>query len=280
MLKQILHNDWTVLPVGDLAEVPAGLRDVSVPARVPGCVHTDLMRAGKIDDPYRDFNEHKLQWIGLTDWQYRTTFDADAKLFDHERIDLVCDGLDTVATIELNGTRVARTENTHRGYRFDVRSALKHGRNELVITFASPVKFAMAMRERLGARPYVNGMAGPFNFIRKMACNFGWDWGPALPTCGIWKGMRLEGWSIARFNSAGYDVLRISENKARLSVRYQLEFAQGRSPEGVWVRAVAMRRDEHPTFPPYKFEFTKHDSSSLHVEISHPQRWWPRGYGQ
>src|SRR2546423_8163376 len=54
------------------------------------------------------------------------------------------------------------------------------------------------MRENLGLRPYVNGPAGPFNFIRKMAANFGWDWGPGLPTCGIWRGIRLEGWSVAR----------------------------------------------------------------------------------
>ena len=135
-------------------------------------------------------NEFKCRWIGHTAWQYRTTFDADAKLFDHERIDLVCDGLDTVATIELNGTLVAQTQSMHRGYRFDVRPSLRRGRNELVITFASPVKYALAMREKLGSRPYVNGPGGPFNFIRKMACNFGWDWGPALPTCGIWRGTR------------------------------------------------------------------------------------------
>ena len=63
------------------------------------------------------------------------------------------------------------------------------------MTFTSAVKYAFGMREKLGSRPWVNGAGGPFNFIRKMACNFGWDWGPVLVTCGIWKGVRLEGWS-------------------------------------------------------------------------------------
>src|SRR4051794_15381122 len=108
MQKQILHTNWTVRAVGDLAEAPANCRDAIIPANVPGCVHTDLMGAALIDDPYRDLNEFKVRWIGDVAWQYRTTFDADAKLFDHERIDLVADGLDTVATIELNGTLVAQ----------------------------------------------------------------------------------------------------------------------------------------------------------------------------
>src|SRR6266496_5020194 len=153
MLKQSLHQDWTVRAVGDLSEVPAPLRGSALPARVPGCIHTDLLRAGKIDDPYLDLNEFKTLWIGHTDWEYRTSFDADAKLFDHERIDLVADGLDTVATIYLNDQLVAQTANMHRGYRFDVRSLLRRGLNTLAITFASPVKYAQAMRQQLGPCP-------------------------------------------------------------------------------------------------------------------------------
>ncbi|HEV2294959.1 MAG TPA: hypothetical protein VGR35_13985 [Tepidisphaeraceae bacterium] len=217
MIKQTLHESWTVRAVGDLSQVPPPLRGSAVPARVPGCVHTDLLRAGKIDDPYRDLNEFSVRWIGHTDWEYRTTFDADEKLFDHERIDLVCDGLDTVATIVLNGQEVARTQNMHRRYRFDVRSLLRRGPNELVITFGSPVKYADAMREKLKPRPYVNGPAGAFNFIRKMACNFGWDWGPALPTSGIWRGIRLEGWSHLRMTGMRH-IMDSCTNAVRLSI--------------------------------------------------------------
>src|SRR3954464_13364112 len=153
MFKQPLHDHWTVRAVGDQSDVPEPLRGLAIPATVPGCVHTDLLRAGKIPDPYRDLNEFQTRWIGHTDWQYTTTFDADDKLFDHERIDLACDGLDPVARIELNGMLVAETQNMHRGYRFDVRPSLRRGRNELRITFASPVKYARATREKLGSRP-------------------------------------------------------------------------------------------------------------------------------
>src|SRR5689334_11915870 len=123
MLKQILHENWSARAVGDLSELPSALRGEAFAANVPGCVHTDLLRAGKIPDPYEGLNEYALQWIGKTDWEYRTTFNADAALFDHERIDLCFDGLDTVATIELNGAVIGQTQNMHRSFRFDVRSS-------------------------------------------------------------------------------------------------------------------------------------------------------------
>src|ERR1700743_1655422 len=118
MIKQNIHENWTVRALSNFDEIPSNIRDVTIPAKGPGCVHTDLMRAGLIDDPYFGQNELKLKWIGDTDWQYRTTFDADAKLFDQERIDLVCDGLDTIATIELNGSQIAQKQNKQRGYPF------------------------------------------------------------------------------------------------------------------------------------------------------------------
>jgi beta-mannosidase len=222
MLKQHLHENWTVRATGNLAQIPPSLRNVTIPARVPGCVHTDLLRAGLIPDPYRDFNEHQLQWIGETDWQYTLVFEANDELFEHERIDLVCDGLDTVATIELNGQHIAKTENMFRGYRFDVRGALKRGSNELSITFTSPVRYVERMRDTLGERPYVGGRSGAFPFIRKMACNFGWDWGPALTTCGIWRGIRLEAWSQIRIAT----VRTFSEFRScELAVEVDYEFA-------------------------------------------------------
>ncbi len=275
MIKQPLHANWTVRAVGDMSDVPAELRGVVVPARVPGCVHTDLLRAGKIEDPYVDLNEFKVRWIGHVDWEYGTSFDADAELFDHERIDLVCDGLDTVATIELNGSKIAATQNMHRGYRFDVRPSLRRGSNELRITFASPVKYAHAMRQRLGPRPYVNGPGGPFNFIRKMACNFGWDWGPALPTCGIWRGIRLEGWSEARICSISFHVSKIESDFVE-SVA-DVEFERAPSAQSKDVHVIVELLAGEPLVGSVK---TKENSASATIRIREPRLWWPVGHGE
>ena len=168
-----LHDGWTLHP-GEVHDVPA---------TVPGCVHTDLLAAGLIDDPYIDDNEAMQDWIGRTDWTYRTTFSWLPK--DHARTDLVCDGLDTITTIVVNGSTVGHTANMHRRYRFDVTDLLVAGGNTLEITFTSPYEFAEQLRAKMGPRP--GAYDEPYQFIRKMACNFGWDWGPDTATAGIWR---------------------------------------------------------------------------------------------
>lgn len=192
-----VEKGWSVKAVGGDA-VPVGLRDRAVPASVPGCVTTDLLAAGLIPDPYLDGNETELAWIGLTDWCFATAFELEA-IDGGERVDLVCEGLDTVAAVRCNGTVVARTANMHRGYRVDLRSTAVAGRNELTVTFDAPVPAAERLSEQLGRRPHV--IRHPFNAIRKMACSYGWDWGPDLASSGIWRPIAIERWRTARLAS-------------------------------------------------------------------------------
>ena len=110
------------------------------------------------------------------------------------------EGLDTVATVTLNGSELGRTKNQHRSYRFDLRSTIRARGNELVVDFQSPLRAARASEERIGAKPLVAD-ALPYNALRKMACNFGWDWGPTLTTSGIWKPISVHQWSTARIAS-------------------------------------------------------------------------------
>jgi beta-mannosidase len=164
--------------------------DVDLPATVPGCVHTDLLAAGRIPDPFLDDNELAVAWVGRQDWTYSRDIAWDGP--DCDRVDLVFEGLDTVARIELDGTVVGETRNMHRTYRFDVTG--RSGR--LGVHFTSAYAEAERVREQLGQRP--NAYPEPFQFIRKMAASFGWDWGPTLVTAGMWRPVRLEGWSTAR----------------------------------------------------------------------------------
>ncbi|GAA4903779.1 beta-mannosidase [Stackebrandtia albiflava] len=187
-----LHTGWTCHPVAG----PARDRDIpaSIPATVPGCVHTDLLAAGLIDDPYRDANEETQRWIGRSDWEYRCEFDWPGTT--HEYAELACDGLDTVAELWLNGEPLGRTADMHRRHRFDVRRLLTPGRNRLVIRFTSAYTYAEAQRDRLG--DLSNAYDEPFQFIRKMASSFGWDWGPTTVTAGIWRPIRIESWTGPR----------------------------------------------------------------------------------
>jgi beta-mannosidase len=141
---------------------------------VPGEVHTDLMAAGVIPDVFDGANESASAWVGRTDWTYRARFTWEPD--GGARQELVAEGLDTIATVTLNGVELGRTANQHRTYRFDVTTALVAGENELVIVFAAPVDAAERRSAELGPRPHVNHH--PYNAIRKTASNFGWDWGP------------------------------------------------------------------------------------------------------
>ncbi|NJN54218.1 MAG: hypothetical protein HC804_05335 [Anaerolineae bacterium] len=172
----------------------------TIPATVPGCVHTDLLAAGHIPDPYYRDNETRLQWIGETDWSYRRTFAMPAEFLAHERVLLHCAGLDTLATITINGHTFAQTDNQFRTWEFDVKNVLQTGENEIVVEFAAPLPYGRA-REKEHSLPAwginVDKLPGG-NWLRKSPCNYGWDWGPMLTTSGIWRNIELLAYNTAR----------------------------------------------------------------------------------
>lgn len=204
MHRTDLRRGWNVRAIGGDR---SGLAPGRYPAEVPGCVHTDLMTAGVIPDPYLDGNEAALRWMYDVDWRYAITLDPnDLDLQPPgpgERIDLIFEGIDTVGTVRAgSGARLAkielgRTYNMHRSYRFDVSSQLSGEPLELEVDLDSATAYAERERARLGDRPNAL-LNAPFNFIRKMACSFGWDWGPDLRTAGLWRPVRLERWRLAR----------------------------------------------------------------------------------
>ncbi len=260
-----LHDGWTTRVIR--GDAPPEVASTVVSATVPGCVHTDLLAAELIPDPYLDRNEELVQWVGRCDWRYETAFDWSGTA--EERTDLVLDGLDTVATVELNGAVVARTENMHRSYRVDVRDAVHAGENRLVVTFESPVRFADRRSEELGRRPHVNHH--PYNAIRKMACNFGWDWGPDLATCGIWKPVAIEAWSTARL--AGVRPLAtVEDGRGVVRVHVDVERAGDETGE-LQVTARVGEVSAVGTVP------AGSTSALVEVVVESPRLWWPHGYG-
>ena len=160
----------------------------------------------------------------------------------------------------------------HRSYRFDVRSAVRAGTNTLRIRFASALAYAEGQSARLGSRPAA--YSEPFNFIRKMACNFGWDWGPTLVTAGIWQPIGLDAWSVARLRQrpAARDGRR---DDGMVDVRVDVERAgaRGRSIVSRPVSAaVAGRASTVPAGAVRRRFMLRRRRTSA--------RWWPRGYGE
>ncbi|HEX6344191.1 glycoside hydrolase family 2 protein [Umezawaea sp.] len=259
MIHQTLHDGWHLSAVS--GDVPEAVRGVSVPAEVPGSTHLDLLAAGLIPDPYLDRAEEELAWVHRADWRYALAFDADAPA-DGERVDLVFDGLDTVAEVELNGVPLGSVRNMHRGYRFDVRDVLRAGSNDLVVTFRSALAHAEEVEAELGWRDHA--YPHPFNMVRKMACSFGWDWGPDLQTAGIWKPVRLERWSTARL--ASVRPLVTVDGEGRVEVRVDVEGGE----DLVLVATVAGRSERVRV---------DGGAAAVTVVVPDPELWWPVGYG-
>ena len=183
--KQIISTNWVASLASGNSPIELPKR---IPATVPGSIHTDLMAQGLIADPFLDDNERLLSWIGYCDWDYDCEFDWAPT--DKKFTELVFEGVDTVASIYLNGTSLGEVANQHRSYRYEVQHLLKQGKNQLKVKFSSPIRYADRMSLEYGYRPHVNHH--PYNSVRKMAANFGWDWGIDTSTSGLWKPVYLE----------------------------------------------------------------------------------------
>ncbi|QNP65873.1 glycoside hydrolase family 2 protein [Streptomyces genisteinicus] len=233
----------------------------SLPAAVPGCVHTDLLAAGLIEDPYIGEREKEVAWIGRRDWTYRTDV---AHGSTHERTDLVFEGLDTAARITFGGRELGTTRNMHRAYRFDV-TGLTGG---LEVHFTSAYDEAEAVRQVTGSRP--NVYPEPSQYIRKMACNFGWDWGPTLVTAGIWRPARLEHWSVARVASVR-PLVTVEDGTGRVEVRLAVERTATGAGRALTARAAVDGRTAEVSFDG--------DEAVILLDVPGARLWWPRGYG-
>ncbi|MGH7920699.1 MAG: glycoside hydrolase family 2 protein [Candidatus Dormibacteraceae bacterium] len=267
MQRVEISNGWTLTLEGDLC--PPHLPRL-IPAEVPGTVHTDLLAAGLIQDPFTDRNEDELRWIGRAGAIYDVDFDLPRGA--DERVDLVFDGLDTIATIELNGSRLGKTRNQHRSYRFDVRRLLRSPTNHLRVAFEPALTYAVEAQRRLGEMPSV-GNPYPYNAIRKMASNFGWDWGPPLITAGIWRPAAVERWSRGRIDS----LLPRAHADGTITIEVRVERAKA-GAEALEARVTLTDPNGRTVLiasTPVLGQVAR-----VEAKLDAPELWWPRGYGE
>ncbi|MCR4924747.1 MAG: glycoside hydrolase family 2 protein, partial [Clostridiales bacterium] len=135
-------------------------KDEWIDAIVPGCNYTDLMNAGKIEDPFISMNEKDAYWVAEKDWEYKKTFEVTEKELQNQKIFLNFDMLDTICDIYLNDELLGKGENCHIKYTFDVKDMLKEGENDIRIVFYSPVNYVKERYENEKTPPNCNGQNG------------------------------------------------------------------------------------------------------------------------
>jgi beta-mannosidase len=263
-----LNSGWTFRQAG---------KDEWHKASVPGSVHTDLLANRLIEDPFYRDNEPKLQWIGKTDWEYRTTFDVPADVLRRRNVELVFDGLDTYATVYLNERAVLEADNMFRTWRVDAKAGLKAGANTLRIVFRSPINEVLPRMKALGYElPASNDQGEKTSpHTRKAPYQFGWDWGPRFVTCGVWKPARLEAWDDARLASLHVLQNHLDKDAAQLTAEVEVESSGA-------THAVVLVEDPSDKRVAARQTFKLSPGTNrfaLKLSVPSPQLWWPAGLG-
>ncbi|MEQ7874478.1 glycoside hydrolase family 2 protein [Sphingomonas sp. ASV193] len=283
-----LDRGWQVrIDPADKAMVaahPAAARWLT--AIVPGTVQQDLIRARIVPDPFLGTNEAAIQWAGLTDWQYRTTLTIDPASLRRDHLDLVFDGLDTFATVRVNGRALLSVDNAHRRCRADAKPLLHAGANVIEIDFASPIRKLQPM-VLATASPLPGEYDSAFGdepkgkqtspYIRKPKYHYGWDWGPRIVAIGPWRDVRLEAWDSARLDRALVDQEAVSAAEARLTVRATVVADAPREADV----AVEVTGPDGRRWSAARRAALVAGSNivSLPLTIDRPRLWQPAGYG-
>jgi len=249
---------------------------------VPGDVHRALMAAGRIEDPFYDRNEEGCAWIEDQEWWYRTRFRGpEESLRPDERLRLVFCGLDTFATVWLNGEQIGRHANMFREAVFDVGSKVRFSEeNSLAVLFDRPL-------DHVGEEhPDQWGRNPERVFMRKAQFGFGWDWGPRLPTVGIWRPVNLRRERRAAIAGVHFHTLNLDADgeRAALAVRIEAErFAERFAGEGPVAVAIALRDPDGEPVAEHTMVLEgegPHLAGTAYMTVEKPRLWWTHDLGE
>ncbi len=242
--------------------------------QVPGDVHSSLITAGIIPDPYIGRNEYDVRWVAEQDWIATREFDWAGEGQWHLDIDY----LDTVSEIKINGKSVLKADNCFRRYQPEVTKALRRGQNKIEIRFFSNVKESA---KRQAAQPYyvpysTNNCPIPdSNMLRKPACHYGWDWNLAILPFGAYGRLRLIKEKPGLYcHGIRFEQVHLPNGKVKLD--FNVYLANGVSGKSYHLKAAIGNEAKLVHFkldsPWHVAEFT--------FEIDKPKLWWPAGSGE
>jgi beta-mannosidase len=270
----LLHQHWQFRPVFSKDKIARQNLKIKhwQPATVPGTVHTDLLKCGQIPDPFYSDNEDKLSWICKNNWQYRSHFNLPPD-FDLARpIYIVFEGMDTFAAISLNDRILGNTENMFRTYRWEISQYVKVKKNTLSIVFTNP--FKVYEQIRCDKNTAFNSEWEPRVYLRKAQYSFGWDWGPAIPTMGIWRPVYLEQNAGIKVKSVRFITTGIRNNQAGVKVMVDCEGESDR------LSAIKIMLANQKGAIEQYISSTGQSPYTAELVIPDPLLWWPHGMGK
>lgn len=240
----------------------------SIPAGVPGDVHLDLREAGIIPDLYYGMNLDHVRWIEEKDWYYKNEFKIPES-FKGKKLFLIFHGLDTFATVWLNGQLVGSINNMFLSLKIDITSSVRFdSQNELYVRLASPAYSIEIDRD------HCENWTPQRVFARKAQMSFGWDIAPRLITIGIWRPVEFVALEEGYIDNLYIHTLSINNGSASVRIQGQCYWFGETASAGVIKGSIGDTA----------FEFNLDLSHGVNdfvkdIIINNPILWWPRGYG-
>ncbi|XP_040333245.1 beta-mannosidase isoform X3 [Herpailurus yagouaroundi] len=266
--------------------IRSGNGSLELPGRVPGCVHSALFQRGLIQDPYYRFNDLKYRWISLDNWTYSKKFQIPFNISKWQKVNLIFEGVDTVAKILLNSVPIGKTDNMFKRYSFDITTVVRNV-NSLELRFQSPVLYA-AQRSKAHTSYWVPPDCPPpvqkgqchVNFIRKEQSSFSWDWGPSFPTQGIWKDVRIEAYNVCHLNFFTFSPIYDNHTQRwNLEIESSFDVVSPKPISGQVIVAIPKLQTQQT----YSIELQPGERIvELFVKINKNatvETWWPHGHG-
>ncbi|MBR4665124.1 MAG: glycoside hydrolase family 2 protein, partial [Lentisphaeria bacterium] len=247
----------------------------AIPAQIPGENCSALIDAGLVPDPYVGLQEKDLQWVREYDWTWSRNFELDPGFLDQKRIWLNVDSLDTVGEIRINGRTVVSGRNMFCRIRAEVKDFLHAGENTIEAVIFAVEKYAETEAEKyplkigngIGLRRMPN-----LNFVRKIQCQGGWDWGPCIPVSGIYGEIALEG-------SNGVRIEHVYTRQTHRSGACTLEVTAEIDSDFEGVQQVVFVFDKTVQTVPAELHRGINKVNTV-FKVKNPRLWYPAGYGE
>jgi len=241
----------------------------------PCSIFNSLIEAGQINEADLYANPENYTWVSKKPWVYSKTFDANAELLRSDRTDLIFEGLDTIASVWLNEKLIAKTNDMFIPYRFDVTKLLKPTNNRLLVKFEPAEAAGRKLMERYGSFSELDFINPCRVYVRKAQHQFGWDFCPALPGCGIWRTARLEGIRKARLADIHIRTIEANSEYADVKITVKLDIAAKKN----FLCKLAVSGHCTDVTQDLNFERSGNIQSAV-IRIQNPALWWPKHYGR
>lgn len=254
---------------------------------IPGDVRDALRAAGRIEDPRRDATDTATTWVDEQEWWYRFPLPAVGDLGPDEEVVLRLEGIDTFATVYIDGVARHESINMFRIVEIDVTDQLRgDGPHVAAVQIKRPADLVAGLGDLADRR------TGSRVHLRKAQFGYGWDFAPNVPSIGLWRPVSLVRRSRTHIDSVRFQTIRLDGDSAVVSVDVFVTSAAS-AASGDNARPDGSKTAESAGGPEARITLRAPDGSEvLHTTaevrdgvaraigvVDRPELWWPAGQG-